>query len=577
MPYEAYFLLVFLMCLSYFLVCCWSGHRTYRIQQFSGVWGPANFFYISILLQSLTRVFTFAFMSWNFPADRMASNYFFMLISIPDCIFFITYGLLVFRMLTVFYFCHMEKIVLLSILGRVSKTKHRTMLVVIAGILGVWVVYIGLLYFLMFYGKISQRLIRLQICLFNIIVGGAVLYVLTYCFSSYLHTPFKSNTGRAKLLRLSKIVIIFTLGRFYKGTIGLLELDVSSSLLIDIYQLENSSFLAALILATTYFISEILAFSLVLDYGFIYIFLFPEEEFLQFSGLYHRRRISSEAEEETSIRSLAISERSNPILDSADIENLTVFNSRPGGLGKLFLGAYKGEEIMYREIKLPRISGYLLEKFKKEIMLIRKIDIESLVPVLGTIFNLPMICIVSKYQRNLSLFRYIHRNVPIDYDVKLKLIEKVVGAVRDLHLRHKFHGHLSSHNLLFDGDGSLKISDFGMDKIKKYAEINAGYCNKSAWTSPEQLRLDRNIARNPQAYDDIYSLGVILWEILTQKIPHQDLSLPQIKEISKKLMPLELPKPSNWLGKLIKGCLHRDKYKRPDIKTISRVLQILHQ
>ena len=158
-------------------------------------------------------------------------------------------------------------------------------------------VYVGLIYFLMFGQEISQLSIRIQLGIFNIIAGGAVLYVIIFYFSKYLYTPFKSSIARDKLMRLSKIVIIFTLGRFYKGMIGLLEVDISSSFLIDLYEIENSTIQASLMLITTYLICEILAFVFVLDYGFIYIFLFPEDEFLQYSGLYHRKTIVSDSRE----------------------------------------------------------------------------------------------------------------------------------------------------------------------------------------------------------------------------------------------------------------------------------------
>jgi Protein tyrosine and serine/threonine kinase len=460
----------------------------------------------------------------------------------------------------------MEKNV--SILNTISKTKNRTILIIIIIVIFIWGIFVGFFYVMMFYEIISQTSIRLIISLFNLVAGGLVLYAIIYFFSKYLFIPFKSNTGNDKLMKLTKIVIVFTVGRLYKGTIGLLEVDISSSLLIDLYQIQDSSVLPALILITTYIISELLAFSLVMDYGFIYIFLFSDLEYLEYAGLHIKRSTTSENEEIMSSISNPISEKSNPVLDSSEIENLKFFTTKKSGFGKIFHGSYKGQEIAYREIKFPRISGHMLEKVKKEIANIKNTDIDCLVPVYGTVFNLPMICIVSAFMAGGSLHSFIHQDSVLNIDQKISVIEKVAFCIKELHMRNRFHGHLSSHNFLFDRNNNVKISDFGLEKLKKYSGMVLSYVNKSAWSSPEQLLQESRTVYDPQSTDDVFSFGVIAWEIVSQKIPHQGLSLDQIKENLSKNNTFDLPNIPNPLSKLIKNCTNKDKNKRPDIKTI---------
>jgi hypothetical protein len=310
MHYNEYLILIIVMCAGYFIIICFASCRLYTIQRFSKEWGACKWFFLSILFQSMTRLGTFLFMSFNFPVDRIEKDYFFAMITLPDFLFIVTYGLLVYRALTVFYYSHIETKQTLSILSRLSNTSNKAILKVIVPVLVLWMIYCGVMYGLLFYNKVSQMAIRLQVSLVNIVAGIIVLYAIIYFYSKYLLTPFKSASSQNKLFRFSKLLILFTIGRFYKGIIGLLEVDISSSLLIDVYQIHDSSIFAALILASTYLVSEILAFAFVLDYGFLYLFLFPEEEFLQYTGLYNVRSIASESDDTPSWLSFATSKRS---------------------------------------------------------------------------------------------------------------------------------------------------------------------------------------------------------------------------------------------------------------------------
>ena len=63
------------------------------------------------------------------------------------------------------------------------------------------------------------------------------------------------------------------------------------------------------------------------------------------------------------------------------------------------------------------------------------------------------------------------------------------------------------------------VSSLGLLKIKKFAGITKGYSNKSAWSSPEILSQRTNFALIQKPSDDVFSFGVLLWEIFTEEIP----------------------------------------------------------
>ena len=67
-----------------------------------------------------------------------------------------------------------------------------------------------------------------------------------------------------------------------------------------------------------------------------------------------------------------------------------------------------------------------------------------------------------------------------------------------------------------------------MSKIKKYAGILNGYTIKSAWSSPELLKNRRLMPSRIEQSDDVYSFGMVLWELFTDQIPFLGYSLEDI-------------------------------------------------
>ena len=89
---------------------------------------------------------------------------------------------------------------------------------------------------------------------------------------------------------------------------------------------------------------------------------------------------------------------------------------------------------------------------------------------------------------------------------------KVTGEVQ-----HTIHRDITPHNLILSYDGNLKIIDFGIAKVKnRLAErTQSGILKgKAAYIAPEQIMGDE-----PDARTDIFSLGIVLWELLTLKRP----------------------------------------------------------
>jgi WD40 repeat protein/tRNA A-37 threonylcarbamoyl transferase component Bud32 len=124
-------------------------------------------------------------------------------------------------------------------------------------------------------------------------------------------------------------------------------------------------------------------------------------------------------------------------------------------------------------------------------------------------------------------------------DARLELMIKVCDAVQHAHQRGVIHRDLKPSNILVDAGGQPKVLDFGvarLEDVEGMASASAGSALETragqligtlAYMSPEQVAGD---AREIDTRSDVYTLGVLLYELLTGAIPHpmRARSLPQM-------------------------------------------------
>ncbi|PWA60770.1 PAC motif-containing protein [Artemisia annua] len=145
------------------------------------------------------------------------------------------------------------------------------------------------------------------------------------------------------------------------------------------------------------------------------------------------------------------------------------------------------------------------------------------------------------------------------------------GSARGMNYLHHYsppivHRDLKSSNLLVDKNWTVKVGDFGLSRIRYHTHLNtkAGI-GTPQWMAPE-------ILRNEQADEksDVYSYGVVLWEIATEKIPWDNVNPMQvIGAVGFMNQRLEIPKEVDpmW-ALLIESCWHSDPHSRPTFQEI---------
>src|SRR5262249_4752328 len=134
--------------------------------------------------------------------------------------------------------------------------------------------------------------------------------------------------------------------------------------------------------------------------------------------------------------------------------------------------------------------------------------------------------VVTELAPNGSARRLITDAEEIPVELGFKYLLQTLHALRAAHAQRVFHRGLKPEQLLIDGYGNVKVSDFGFTRIveRDHAVIRQIYVGMGnvAYLAPE-LYTDP-MAAGPQG--DIYALGIIFYELLTRKLPGRRSPMP---------------------------------------------------
>ncbi len=122
--------------------------------------------------------------------------------------------------------------------------------------------------------------------------------------------------------------------------------------------------------------------------------------------------------------------------------------------------------------------------------------------------------LVMEYVKGQTLWDIVNKHGALALDSVLQIVYVCSDAISYAHRHGVLHKDLKPDNILLDEDGVLKIIDFGIACLANAQSEEAIIMGTPAYMSPEQLRGEKLDARS-----DIYSLGMIVYELLTGKPP----------------------------------------------------------
>ena len=125
--------------------------------------------------------------------------------------------------------------------------------------------------------------------------------------------------------------------------------------------------------------------------------------------------------------------------------------------------------------------------------------------------------IVMELIDGITLKQYMERRGRMDWRESLHFISQIMRGLSHAHSRGIIHRDIKPQNIMVLRDGSVKVADFGIACLADSAQtLTQEALGSVHYISPEQARGDR-----PDARSDIYSSGVVLYEMLTSRLPFE--------------------------------------------------------
>ncbi len=158
-------------------------------------------------------------------------------------------------------------------------------------------------------------------------------------------------------------------------------------------------------------------------------------------------------------------------------------------------------------------------RFQREAEVVATLEHPSIVPVYDFGEHEGQPFIVMRYMAGGSLANRLGRG-PLPPAEAATLFERVGAAVDHAHSHGVIHRDIKPGNILFDAQGNVYLSDFGIAKISEATAAftgTGGIVGTPAYMSPEQVQGDKAI----DGRCDVYSLGVVLFESLSGQVPYK--------------------------------------------------------
>lgn len=253
-----------------------------------------------------------------------------------------------------------------------------------------------------------------------------------------------------------------------------------------------------------------------------------------------------------------------------------------GAHGKVYEGRYGDRIVAIKVLNRGSTSderAVLESRFIREVNMMSRVKHENLVKFIGACKD-PLMVIVTELLPGLSLRKYLNSLRPkqLELNVVLSYALDIARAMDCLHANGIIHRDLKPDNLLLTANHkSVKLADFGLAREETLTEMMTAETGTYRWMAPElysTVTLRQGEKKHYNNRVDVYSFGIVLWELLTNRMPFEGMSNLQAAYAAafKQERPTIPDDIAPDLAFIIQSCWVEDPNSRPSFSQIIRML-----
>ncbi|KAG2324778.1 hypothetical protein Bca52824_007506 [Brassica carinata] len=243
-----------------------------------------------------------------------------------------------------------------------------------------------------------------------------------------------------------------------------------------------------------------------------------------------------------------------------------------GFFGEVFQGIWNGTDVAIKVFLEQDLTAENMEDFCNEISILSDLHFQRFVVILflGACTKPPRLSLITEYMEMGSLYNLLHlsgQKNKLNWRRKLKMLRDICRGLMCIHRMGIVHRDIKSANCLLSTKLTVKICDFGLSRIMTGTTMrDAVSAGTPEWMAPELIRNEPFSEKC-----DIFSLGVIMWELCTLTRPWEGVPPERVVyAVAYEGARLEIPE--GPLGKLIADCWTEPEQRPSCSDILSRLL-----
>uniref|UniRef100_A0AAQ4S128 MAP/microtubule affinity-regulating kinase 3 n=1 Tax=Gasterosteus aculeatus aculeatus TaxID=481459 RepID=A0AAQ4S128_GASAC len=185
-----------------------------------------------------------------------------------------------------------------------------------------------------------------------------------------------------------------------------------------------------------------------------------------------------------------------------------------------------GREVAIKIIDKTQLNPTSLQKLFREVRIMKTLNHPNIVQLFEVIETEKTLYLIMEYASGGEVFDYLVAHGRMKEKEARAKFRQIVSAVHYCHLKNIVHRDLKAENLLLDADANIKIADFGFSNEFTEGSKLDTFCGSPPYAAPELFQ--------GKKYDgpevDIWSLGVILYTLVSGSLPFDGQNLKELRE-----------------------------------------------